>query len=96
MYSYNRDVYEAEQERMVRMLTASQRQVPYHLRRSSYKQVSGWLSEHVGSPTSAVLSSSYAVVSHRVIILYRRASTRVAGLVLNALEGLFDLAPGRT
>jgi hypothetical protein len=96
MGSYNRDVYQAEQERMVRMLIASQRQVPYELRRNSLKQASGWLSEHAGRPLKVAWSQYSSVVFHRAVILYRRASTRVAGLVLNALESLFDIAPERT
>ena len=54
MYNYNRDVYQAEQERMVRMLIASQRQVPYHMRRNSLKQATGWLSEHAGAPLPVI------------------------------------------
>jgi len=95
MYNYNRDVYQAEQERMVRMLIASQRQVPYHLRRNSLKQATDWLSEHAGAPLKSAWSASYGVVAHRVVVLYRRASTRLAGLVLNALEDLLEVAPGR-
>lgn len=95
MYNYNRDVYQAEQERMERMLTASQRQVPYHLRRNSFKQMTGWLSQNVAGPIKRVWSDNLAVVYHKLAVVYRRASTRVAGLVLNTLEELFNLAPGR-
>jgi hypothetical protein len=96
MYNYNRDVYQAEQERMMRMMIAGQRQVPYHLRSNGFKQMTGWMSANLGAPFSEVWSGIYGVVSHRVFILYRRGSTRIAGLLLNALEGLFDLAPGRS
>lgn len=96
MYNYNRDVYQAEQERMVRMLIASQRQVPYDMRRNAFKQATGWLSEKIGVPVKSVWSDYYGPVSHRLAVRYRRASTRVAGLVLNALEGLLGVAPGRT
>lgn len=95
MDNYNRDVHQAEQKQMARMVTASQRQTPYHLGRNSIKQARGWLSEHVGGPIGTAWSSNYGVVSHRLVVLYRRASTRAAGLVLNALEELFDQARAR-
>lgn len=95
MYNYNRDVYQAEHERFERMMTARQRQVPTHLRRSARKQVSRWLASRVGEPASAMWSSNSASLSHRLGVWYRRASTRVVGLVLNTLEGLLDLAPDR-
>lgn len=95
MYNYNRDVAQAEQERFERMKTARQRQVPYHMRRDGLSQAKGWLSEHVFAPASATWSGYYGVVSHRLVILYRRSSTRVAGLILNTLEELWDMAPGR-
>ena len=96
MYNYNRDVYQAEHERFERMMTASQRQVPYHLRRSSFKQAAGWLSGNIGDPVGTGASGFFGPASRRLAVYYRRASTRVAGLVLNTLEGLLGMAPGRT
>jgi hypothetical protein len=94
MYNHNRAVAEAEQERFQRMKTARERQVPYHLRRDGFKQATGWLSEHIGEPVAGVSSDYYGIVSHKVLVWYRRTSTRIAGLVMNTLEGLWDMAPG--
>ena len=95
MYNYNRDVAQAEQERFERMKTARQRQVPYHMRRDGFQQARGWLSEHVGAPIGTAWAGYYGRASRRAGILYRRSTTRAAGLVLNTLEGLLDMAPGR-
>jgi hypothetical protein len=95
MYNYNRAVYQAEHERAERMLTASQRQVPYHLRRNEFKQAATWLARNVGRPLGASWSRNFGVVFHKLAVVYRRASTRAVGLVLNTLEGLLNLAPGR-
>lgn len=95
MYNHNRAVAEAEQERFMRMMTARQRQVPYHLRRDSFKQATRWLSTRVGDPVARVVSGHYDRTSHRLVVLYRRGSTRLAGLVLNTLESVLNIAPNR-
>ena len=95
MYNYNRDVAQAEQERMERMMTAAQRQVPYHMRRDGYTQVTRWLTRNIGRPVVAILSANSARASRRLSVYYRRASTRALGLVLNTAEGLIDMVPGR-
>lgn len=95
MFNYNRDVYQAEHERRERMLIASQRRVPYHMRRDGFKQATGWLARHAGRPIGGFWSSYAPLVSRQLAIYYRRASTRVVALVLNALDNLIDIAPGR-
>ena len=70
--------------------------MPYHLRRNAFKQATRWLSERVGAPAGSVLSTYYGLVSHKLVVRYRRVSTRLAALVLNALEDLQGVAPGRT
>jgi hypothetical protein len=95
MYNYNQEVYRAEQERMVRMMIASQRQVPYEFRRNAFRQATSWLSKNVGGPVGSVWSTNYSRVSSMLIVGYRRASTRAAGLVLNTLEGLLGVATER-
>jgi len=95
MYNYNRDVYQAEHERQQRMMSASERQLPYHLRRDGFSQATGWLGNHVFGPTGRFLSASSAKAMRRLAVYYRRASTRAAGLVLNTLESLIEMAPGR-
>ena len=94
MYNYNRDVYQAEHERMERMMTAAQRQVPVHMRRDGFKQATNWLAQHVGRPAGELWSSYLSRAARRVGVYYRR-TTRVVGLVLNTVEGLFEMAPRR-
>ena len=96
MYNYNRDVAQAEQERMERMMTAAQRQVPHHMRRDGFTQATGWLANNVGRPAGAAWSANSARASRRLRVYYRRVSTRALGLVLNTADGLIDMAPGRT
>lgn len=95
MYNYNRDVYQAEHERWERMMTASQRRVPYHLRRDGFSQATSWLAKHVGRPVGEFWSAFFPQVSRRLVIYYRRASTRAVALVLNLLDNLIDIVPGR-
>ena len=95
MYNYNRDVYQAEHERKERMMTASQRQVPVHMRRDGFKQATGWLAANFGRPAAAIVSSYSARASRRVAVYYRRSTTRLAGLVLNTLDGLVAMVPDR-
>ena len=95
MYNYNRDVAQAEQERMERMMTAAQRQAPYHMRRDGFTQATGWLAKNVGRPVVAVWSANSARASRRLSVYYRRASTRALGLVLNTAGGLLEMVPGR-
>jgi hypothetical protein len=95
MYNYNRDVAQAEQERMERMMTAAQRQVPYHMRRDGFTQATGWLAKNFSRPLIALLSTNSARASRRLSVYYRRASTRALGLILNTAEGLVDMVPGR-
>ena len=95
MYNYNRDVAQAEQERMERMMTAAQRQVPHHMRRDGFTQVIGWLAKNLGRPVVAIFSASSARASRRLSVYYRRVSTRAMGLVLNTADGLIDMVPRR-
>jgi hypothetical protein len=95
MYNYNRDVAQAEQERMERMMTAAQRQVPHRMRRDGFTQATGWLAQKFGRPAVAVWSTNSARASRRLSVYYRRASTRGLGLVLNTANSLMDMVPGR-
>ena len=95
MYNDNRDVAQAEEERVERMMTVRQRQVPYHMRRDGFKQATGWLVLHVGKPVGESWSAYSASATRRLAVLYRRYTTRAAGLILNTLEGLLDMTPGR-
>lgn len=96
MSNDNHEVARDEHKRFERVTTARQRQVSYRLRRDGFKRASGWLSKNVGVPLASAMQDNYRIVSHRLIVLYRRASTRAAGLVLNTLENLWNMAPGRS
>lgn len=70
--------------------------VTVYVRRDRFSRATGWMAANVGRPSAALLSSFSARASHRAVVYYRRSSTRLAGLVLNRLDGLFNSVPGRT
>jgi hypothetical protein len=57
-------------------------------------QTTSWLATHVGRPVSVAASKYTKLVAHRIVVVYRRASTRVAGLVVNTIEGILEMVPG--
>lgn len=94
MYNYNRDVYQAEFERADRMRAAAERQVPLHLRADTGKRLAKWLSANVSGPALAALSEAASLAGLELARSWRRASSRAAGLAVNAAKGLAELAPG--
>jgi hypothetical protein len=88
MYNFNRDVYQAEQERSERLLTAASRQVPVHLRVNNGKRLRSWLSATVTGPVEAALSDFASLVAKESARYWRRASSRAAGLAVNAAKSL--------
>ncbi|MFN2187592.1 MAG: hypothetical protein ACK2T3_02390, partial [Candidatus Promineifilaceae bacterium] len=79
MYNYNRDVYQAENERSEKMMTSASRHVPLHLRIDNRERISNWLSSRVISPWSSALSGQVSLVKRESARYWRRASSRAAG-----------------
>lgn len=88
MYNYHRDVLNTEYERSIRMLTASNRQLPYHLRARNWKRAKGWLAQHIFQPAGATLSGQLNTATYQIGRYWRRSSSRAMGLLLNGFDSL--------
>jgi hypothetical protein len=92
MSNLKQDVYKAEHDRMAGAPATGRREMLFELPRDAFRRVSHAFSKHVGGPVAAVWSAYYSRVSRKLLIAYRRSSTRAAGLVLNTLDGIVEMA----
>lgn len=95
MYNYNRDVLNAQHERVNRRLTGANRQVPYHMRVDKIGRVKSWLSQNAVQPAGAALSNAAQFVASHGGRYWRRASSRALGLIYNGFEAVSGVIPGR-
>jgi len=75
-------------------MTAKDNEVPQDTGKNGSSQEAGWLSKNIGDPVGVAYTRYATRVTHQLVVLYRRASTRVAGLILNTLEGILEMVPG--
>lgn len=75
-------------------MTAKNNEVPQETESVDALQSRAWLSTNITGPAGVAYSRYAKVVSHRLTVLYRRASTRAVGLVLNTIEGILEIVPG--
>ena len=75
-------------------MTAKNNEVPQDTERVDALQRRAWVSENITGPADVIYAKYAKLVSHRLTVLYRRASTRAVGLVLNTIDGILEIVPG--
>lgn len=95
MFNYNREVYLAEYERAQALREAAERSLPYHLRSNKGKRARYWFSTTIWHPAGQLLGAKASVVFYHGGRYWRRASTRVVGLITNFIGEITEHVPGR-